>query len=317
MLDLLLAKDRVLRISLLTALVFYGGVLATIVLSPDLVNIMGQHVGGDFMAFYAAGSAFWQGDALASYDVAWFENQLQEIGPAVDYYGLTWQYPPTYFLFVAPFALLPYKLACLAWLGAGLGFFTWVLRQLPIRRFGLIIALTSPFLLTAAMQGQNSFFFGGLLILAATLAGTRPVLAGVAAGLLTMKPQLGLLIPFAFAAAGCWRAFGTAAVTGLALAGISLLIFGLDGWSAFADSLGRDHGDLEAGGVLYPYARMISLYSALGMLGVVAGDANRAQLIGGAATGTFHRAIPTSLSENSTHYRGRSSKATRRIGASR
>src|SRR5690606_20130432 len=70
------------------------------------------------------------------------------------------------------------------------------------------------------------------------------------------------------------------------------------------DTDGADHLDITE----------LDQYRALGMLGVVAGDANRAQLIGGAATGTFHRAIPTSLSENSTHYRGRSTAGTRRIG---
>ncbi|MCI5046073.1 MAG: DUF2029 domain-containing protein [Aquisalinus sp.] len=267
MLAALLDKDRVLRISLMTAAVFYGGILLSVLVSTDFTNIMGQHLGGDFMAFYGASQAVQSGDALQSYDVVWFEARLQSIGPAIEYYGLTWQYPPTYFLFVVPLALLPYKLSLILWLLAGFAFMAFVLRFLPIGRYGHLLALASPVLLTAAVQGQNSFFIGGLFILAASQAKTRPLLAGAAAALLTIKPHLGVLIPIAYMAAGCWRAFFTAAILSVALAVLSTAFFGVSSWIAFADSLTRVSSDLAAGGVLYPHARMVSPYSALSLLG--------------------------------------------------
>ncbi|WP_306252383.1 glycosyltransferase family 87 protein [Parvularcula sp. IMCC14364] len=268
MLSHLLEKDRVLRINVMTAAVFYGGILFSVLLSTDFTNIMGQHLGGDFMAFYGASQAVLAGEALQAYDVAWFEAQLQGVGPAIEFYGLTWQYPPSYFLFIAPLALLPYKLSYLLWLLAGFVFMAGCLRLLPIGRYGLLLAIASPMLLTAAVQGQNSFFIGGLFILAASQAKTRPLLAGVAAALLTIKPQLGVLIPIAYLAAGCWRAFFVAAVLSVLLAMVSTFLFGVSGWLAFIESLGRVTGDLAAGGHLYPYARMLSPYSAFGLAGV-------------------------------------------------
>jgi len=69
---------------------------------------------------------------------------------------------------------------------------------------------------------------GGLAVLP-----RRPIVAGVLFGLLTFKPQLGLLIPVALAAGGHWRAFAAAAITALALLAGSVGLVGLGGWEAY------------------------------------------------------------------------------------
>jgi hypothetical protein len=52
------------------------------------------------------------------------------------------------------------------------------------------------------------------------------VVAGVLVGLLTVKPQLGMLFPFALIASGRWRVFGWAAVTALTLFAVSVALGG-------------------------------------------------------------------------------------------
>jgi hypothetical protein len=52
-------------------------------------------------------------------------------------------------------------------------------------------------------------------------------------GLLTVKPQLGILFPFMLMASGRWRVFIAAAATALALVGTTAAIFGTQIWIDF------------------------------------------------------------------------------------
>src|SRR6185295_8489203 len=62
----------------------------------------------------------------------------------------------------------------------------------------------------------------------------RPVAAGILIGLLTLKPQLGLLLPVMLIASGRWRVFASAAVTAIVLMGAAAAIFGPQVWVDFA-----------------------------------------------------------------------------------
>jgi hypothetical protein len=57
--------------------------------------------------------------------------------------------------------------------------------------------------------------------------------AGVLLGLLTIKPQLGILIPIALIAAGAWRAILSAVVTTALLVAGSIALFGIAPWTAY------------------------------------------------------------------------------------
>jgi arabinofuranan 3-O-arabinosyltransferase len=61
----------------------------------------------------------------------------------------------------------------------------------------------------------------------------RPLLAGICLGLLTYKPQFGLLFPFVLIADRQWLTIGAAAITAIALAALSWLVFGSTSWDAF------------------------------------------------------------------------------------
>ena len=61
-------------------------------------------------------------------------------------------------------------------------------------------------------------------------------MAGILIGLLSYKPQFGVLIPLALIAGSRWRTFAAAAITVLAEVGVTTLIFGRDIWTAFAGS---------------------------------------------------------------------------------
>lgn len=93
----------------------------------------------------------------------------------------------------------------------------------------------------------------------------HPILAGVLIGCLTVKPTLGILLPLVLLFARQWLAFLTAAATTLALALISILVFGLEPWVAFFNNAAFASGTLERGDL--PWAKMPSIFVALRMLG--------------------------------------------------
>src|SRR6201999_4060273 len=85
--------------------------------------------------------------------------------------------------------------------------------------------------------GQNGALTAALVGLGLILLRTRPIIAGVCIGLLSVKPHLGLLIPVALLAGAYYRAFAAGAVTAIVLALISIAAFVFEPWFAFRDQL--------------------------------------------------------------------------------
>jgi hypothetical protein len=87
--------------------------------------------------------------------------------------------------------------------------------------------------LTNALVGQNGFLTASLIGGTLYLLPTRPVLSGICLGLLSYKPQYGLLFPLVLIAASQWTVFFTAALVAVAMAFASWLAFGTESWQAF------------------------------------------------------------------------------------
>jgi hypothetical protein len=97
----------------------------------------------------------------------------------------------------------------------------------------LLAVTLSPAALFCLMSGQNSLVTTAMLLTIFAWLERRPVAAGVLIGLLTMKPQLGLLFPLMLIAGGYWRVFASAAVTTVALAAMTAILFGSQVWIDF------------------------------------------------------------------------------------
>lgn len=80
------------------------------------------------------------------------------------------------------------------------------------------------------MDGQCGLLVAALIIGAFRLAPNRPLAAGILVGLLTFKPQFGLLVPAALLAMRQWRVIAAAAATALVLCVVSAAVFGADAW---------------------------------------------------------------------------------------
>lgn len=222
--------------------------------APDYV------VGGDFVAFWSAARETLNGDLAALYAPTGLEAAIQAHRPEANVDGLTWQYPPHASLLFAPIGLLPFEAAYALWCGLGLAAFAQVLRTIGVQGRALIALMATLPVLIVLNTGQNALFMASLMLLAVFNMKSRPILAGLAAALLTVKPQLGILLPVVFLAGGHWRAFAVAAISSLALWIAAALTLGTDTWRAFFDFLGVVSGSVTEGTM--PLYKMVNVYAA-------------------------------------------------------
>lgn len=265
------------RASMVYAASFFLTIAATTFMTNGLAIGARGVVGGDFLAFYTAGEFTLRGEAAAAYDFASFDAALKARAP-LEVVGMMWQYPPAMFFIAAPFALLPYKAAFIAWTLAGWSVLGWALRHIGFRGETLRILLFSSLTVSVLGHGQISAMIAGLLFLAAYDPKKRWLVAGIAAGLLTIKPQLGLLLPFAFLAVGAWRTIAVACITAALLHAASFLAVGADGWSAFFDAALRFKNEFAGAAALTPPRGMTTVFGQLKLMGFSGAAAMQAQI---------------------------------------
>jgi hypothetical protein len=270
------------------ALLFAGALLSTIYLASGLASAWriegpglvgaGLPLGRDFVAFWSASALALSGAPEAVFDVARLHAaEVAAVGAPVA--TTAWHYPPTFLLAVLPLAALPYVTALALWLVVPLAAFWVVLRRL----FDSVV-LASALLLFPAMalclvSGQNGVMTAGLIGGALLAIDAQPLLAGVLFGLLTYKPHLAALVFPALAFGRYWQALGVALATGLGMAALSVLVFGMAPWHAFFGNLDLLAHIVDTGAV--PWTRMPTVYAAARVLGL---DATVARLLQTGAT---------------------------------
>jgi arabinofuranan 3-O-arabinosyltransferase len=193
----------------------------------------GQGIPTDFINVFAAGRMVRDGHPALAFD--WdLQKQIELDVLKQDFDGyFAWHYPPP-FLFVAAFlAQFPYSVAFIGWVSASILPYIAVMRLIVGRSFGLMLALAVPLVLNNALVGQNGFLTAALIGGTLFFLPMRPVVSGICLGLLTYKPQYGLLFPLVLIAAKEWRVFFTAATVAMLLALVSWLAFGTESWQAF------------------------------------------------------------------------------------
>ncbi|MDJ0663599.1 MAG: glycosyltransferase family 87 protein [Acidimicrobiia bacterium] len=193
-------------------------------------------IGGDYPAFYSAGSIVVSGDWQDLYS---HERQQREQAGLIDDEGgyLYFSYPPFVAGAYAPLALLPYAWSSFAHtllMAGALGGAIWLLWPW-LRRFGwpptaVLVAMLAFYpLLRAVPGGQNTSLSLLLLAAAARLEHEgRPVLAGVALAAMLYKPQFGVVIVPLLVLCRRWRVLGGWSAGAAALYLLSALPLGWD-----------------------------------------------------------------------------------------
>jgi arabinofuranan 3-O-arabinosyltransferase len=187
----------------------------------------------DFVNVWAAGRLVLDGHPALAYD--WdVEKQVEVALLGQSFIGhFAWHYPPPFLFVAALLAQFPYPVAFIGWVSVSLVPYLAVMRAIVGRAFGLLLALAVPMVLSNGLVGQNGFLTAALIGGTLYLMPSRPVLSGICLGLLSYKPQYGLLFPLVLIAASQWTVFVTAAVVAVAMAAVSWLAFGTESWQAF------------------------------------------------------------------------------------
>lgn len=216
---------------------------------------------GDFWALWSYGQVLQSDGAAALYDPVRLHALQVGLAMAAKDFN-PFPYPPGFLPLVWPLGLMPFGVAFVVWTGVTLGLFLWAAcaqwQRVPL-------ALILPVTTLGIISGQSGFLAGALL-LGGFRTLHRPWLAGLLLGLLTYKPQLGVLVPVALLTLGVWRVIGTACVTAVALAASATVLFGTGVWAAWLTALpeyARFFADKSV-----RYELMPTLGAGLTMLGV-------------------------------------------------
>jgi hypothetical protein len=201
-----------------------------------LTDAQGRPIANDFVNVFAAGQLARDGQAAAAYD--WPAHKAAEVRAVghdfANYYG--WHYPPTFLFVATALAALPYLAAAIVWLVATLAAYVATLRGIVDGPAGIFLALGFPASLWNVTAGQNGFVTAALVGGTLVLLERRPLLAGICLGLLTYKPQFGLLFPLMLIADRRWATLTVAAIVAAVLAAASWLVFGSAAWEGFIHS---------------------------------------------------------------------------------
>jgi len=202
-----------------------------------LVDAHGHPLVNDFVSFWSAGKLALQGHPLAAYDPHLrHAAEIATVGhPFRDLLG--WWYPPLFLFVAAALACLPYAAAFNVLNDVTLLLHAGVTVAIARRREAFFLAAAPPWGWFGMVHGQNQFLTASIVGAALLTLEHRPALSGFLLGLLSYKPQLGVLFPIALAFGGYWRAFGWACVGTAFWTALSGAVFGFDTYAAFVHDL--------------------------------------------------------------------------------
>ncbi|EKN00500.1 glycosyltransferase family 87 protein [Acidocella sp. MX-AZ02] len=186
----------------------------------------------DFAVFWSAGRLARQGSFDLLYDHQRFNIAAQAL-LGVHGYIEHFLYPPPFLPVLGTLSFLPFECAALVWAVGFWALAAWMLRRAGYSWLVILITLLSPAALFSLQIGQVGIIGDALLVSGLTLAATAPARGGALLGILAVKPQVGILVPFALLAQKRWRALVAFAVVVVALSLLSLAWFGTGPWYSF------------------------------------------------------------------------------------
>jgi hypothetical protein len=252
---------------------------------------------GDSFALWSEGRFVRDHAAITIYDPIALRSAQLALGmdPTASY---PFGYPPSFLLVLWPLGQLPGWVAWVALVAVSLPLYLWATVGRNWRSPALFAALAAPTTAIAIVSGQTGFLAAALLAGGVRLSASRPVAGGVLLGLLTYKPQLGLLVPIALVAARLWRTLVSAAVATILLVVATSILFGGTVWPSWAAALrafARQHA-AESGEIRH---LMPTILVALEQLGVAPAMAHLVQWAGSAVAAaiiwTLFRSGPRQL----------------------
>jgi hypothetical protein len=170
-------------------------------------------------------------------------------------------YPPTYLFMTYFLGFMSYLIAFAVWVLVTLFLYGTAVYTIIPRRAAVIAALSPFFVAVNADFGHNGYITAALIGFSLASLERRPWLSGILLGLLSYKPQIGVLFPLALLASRNWRALASAAAATVTLGIAAALAFGSEGWVSFLHTL------LDRQSTLSPDSAVpLALHSVFGLL---------------------------------------------------
>ena len=192
---------------------------------------------GDDLINYWSGARFAaSGHAAQAYDHdIFFRFEQAIIGPGANFkiYG----YPPPLMLLTRPLAALPFLPALALWTLSGVALVAALLARLIGWRLALLASVGAPAAFFNLLSGQNGCFTAALLAGGLMLLDRRPLVSGALLGLLSVKPQMALLLPIALIAGRRWKTLAAAAARAALVVDLSVMLYGIKPWLGFLDQM--------------------------------------------------------------------------------
>ena len=261
-------------------------------------DVLGGPVGRDFLNLWVGAQSAFAGGPANWFDAHTYNAAVRAMLPPGPVYSFWWSYPPHLLLFTWPFGLMPYFAAYASWSVAGLVAFAVAIRAGGINARTLPFVVLAPAAAVNLQAGQNGFFTAALLIGGLSALGRRPVLAGILFGILTIKPQLGLLLPIMLVLNGRWRTIAAATATSAILMAVTAALYGPPIWIEYLTKIGPQQLNLlqTVGFQLMPTA-----FAGMRQIGLPVETAWTVQAVQSAAAlaatvWTFHRRREPALS---------------------
>ena len=222
--------------------IIYAWVLAT----PGLRDRNGLIKGTDFLHFYTLGMLADGHRATDLYDMREQTKLLGERVPEAAHTVYLPLYGPQVSLVFAPFAMVSYRSALIAWLLCSAALYAFcvyaVWRTCPnLAGHGttvFVVALAYPAFFNLIAWGQTSALALACFTAAyCFLREDRRFAAGLALGCLIYKPQLGLVVAFIFCATAAWRIIAGAALSACAQLATGWIYYGTRAMRDYASQI--------------------------------------------------------------------------------
>jgi hypothetical protein len=187
--------------------------------------------GRDFLNTWLGGWSVYHGGPAPWFDYHVYNEVIrQTLG--VPYPTTYWSYPPHILLFTWPFGLMPYYPAYIAWSVIGIALYLYACSA-AVARERLLFLAVAPGIAICVFFGQNGFYTSALLIGGMLNRERNPVLAGILFGILTIKPQLGFLLPVVLVLERRWTTIASALITTAVLVVLTAMLFGWNVWTEY------------------------------------------------------------------------------------
>jgi alpha-1,2-mannosyltransferase len=224
--------DTFFKLAVAMGVLVAGLELGYLVLSRWPYDPVGYLIGRDFVNTWVGGQLALSGNPGAYFGPDAYNALLNaKFGPG--YPLQIWSYPPQFMLFTWPFALMPYMAAYAVYSLLGLLLYLVVVTEGRIKADQLLLLILAPATIVNLWCGQTGFLVAVFLVGGLASLDRRPFLAGVLFGMLSIKPQLGLLLPVMLVLTRRWRTIAAAAATAAALVAAASLAFGPKVWTDY------------------------------------------------------------------------------------